>query len=169
DSITACTAGSTLSLMARYCATRSRRGTFTGSVSFEGATIDSGRRGGAIGRSTPFDSAEVAPHAAHALRPPATTSRSPHWHIHPTRRAGTPSIRPNAGTSAVTTAPAPMKAYSPRVTPHTIVALAPIELPRRTRVLRYSCLRETWERGFRTLVNTQDGPQNTSSSSTTPS
>src|SRR5438445_10084091 len=30
----------------------------------------------------------------------------------------------------------PMKAYSPRVTPHTIVALAPIELPRFTRVLR---------------------------------
>src|SRR5256885_6970027 len=57
-----------------------------------------------------------------------------------------------------------MKAYSPRVTPHTIVAFAPIEPPRLTSVSRYSCLRETWARGFSTLVNTQDGPQNTSSS-----
>src|SRR2546422_8817997 len=169
DAMTACRAGSTSSRMARYCATRSNSGTFTWSVSFEGATIYPGRRGGAIGRSAPVDSAYVAPQAAHSLRPPATARRSPHWHIHPTRRAGTPSIRPKAGTSAVTTAPAPMKAYSPRVTPHTIVALAPIELPRFTRVGRYACLRETWARGFTTLVNTQDGPQNTSSSSTTPS
>src|SRR5207249_1603241 len=164
-----CRAGSTSSRMARYCATRSNSGTFTWSVSFEGATIYPGRRGEAISRSAPFDSSYVAPQAAHSLRAPTTTSRSPHWHIHPTRRAGTPSIRPKAGTSAVTTAPAPMKAYSPKVTPHTIVALAPIELPRFTRVGRYACLRETWARGFTTLVNTHDGPQNTSSSSTTPS
>src|SRR6184192_1270956 len=159
DSMTACRAGSTSSRMARYCATRSNSGTFTWSVSFEGATIYPGRRGEAISRSAPFDSSYVAPQAAHSLRAPTTTSRSPHWHIHPTRRAGTPSIRPKAGTSAVTTAPAPMKAYSPKVTPHTIVALAPIELPRFTRVGRYACLRETWARGFTTLVNTHDGPE----------
>ena len=58
-----------------------------------------------------------------------------------------------------------MKLYSPSVTPQTIVALAPIEAPRRTSVGRYSDLRETWLRGLITLVNTQLGPQNTSSSS----
>ena len=35
-------------------------------------------------------------------------------------------------------------------------------------VCRYSCLRDTWLRGLMTLVNTIDGPQNTSSSSMTP-
>ncbi len=78
-------------------------------------------------------------------------------------------MRAKAGTSAVTTAPAPMKAYSPRVTPQTTVALAPIVAPRRTTVGRYSCFRETWLRGFNTLVKTQLGPQKTSSSSVTPS
>ena len=34
---------------------------------------------------------------------------------------------------------------------------------------RYSFLRDTWLRGLRTFVNTIDGPQNTSSSSSTPS
>src|SRR5512134_515239 len=96
-------------------------------------------------------------------------SLTPHWHIHPTLLAGTPTIRPYDGTSAVTTAPAPMKAYSPTVTPQTTVALAPIVAPRRTRVRRYSALREMWLRGFITFVNTQLGPQNTSSSRTTPS
>ena len=37
----------------------------------------------------------------------------------------------------------PTKLYSPSVTPQTMVAFAPIELPRRTSVLRYSFLRET--------------------------
>src|SRR5207244_4054984 len=78
-------------------------------------------------------------------------------------------IKPYAGTSDVTTAPAPMNAYSPSVTPQMIVALAPIELPRFTSVRRYSFLRGTWLRGFITLVNTQEGPQKTSSSSSTPS
>jgi hypothetical protein len=50
-----------------------------------------------------------------------------------------------------------------------MVALAPIDAPRRTSVFRYSCLRETWLRGLITFVNTIDGPQNTSSSSSTPS
>src|SRR5689334_553956 len=85
------------------------------------------------------------------------------------RRAGTPAIKPNAGTSLVTTAPAPTKQYSPSVVPQTIVAFAPIDEPRRTSVLRYSFLRDTWLRGFITLVNTIDGPQKTSSSRMTPS
>src|SRR5437773_7566790 len=112
--------------------------------------------------------AYIVPQAAH-VPPPAIDNRSPHWHIHPTRRAGTPTISAYAGMSDVTTAPAPMNAYSPSVTPHRIVALAPMEPPRFTRVGRYSCLRDTWLRGFSTLVNTHDGPQNTSSSRVTPS
>ena len=85
------------------------------------------------------------------------------------RRAGTPTISAKAGTSFATTAPAPTKAYSPSVAPQTIVALAPMDAPRRTSVRRYSFLRDTWLRGFITFVNTIDGPQNTSSSSSTPS
>jgi hypothetical protein len=38
-------------------------------------------------------------------------------------------MSPYGGTSDVTTAPAPIKAYSPSVTPHTIVAFAPIVAP----------------------------------------
>ena len=55
------------------------------------------------------------------------------------------------------------------VAPQTTVALAPMLAPRRTRVRRYSSFRLTWLRGFTTFVNTIDGPQNTSSSSSTPS
>ena len=62
-----------------------------------------------------------------------------------------------------------MKLYSPSVTPHTTVALAPMLAPRRTRVGWYSDFRETWLRGLITLVNTQLGPQKTSSSRVTPS
>ena len=46
---------------------------------------------------------------------PLSGSRSPHWHIQPIRRAGTPTISAYAGTSFVTTAPAPTNAYSPSV------------------------------------------------------
>src|SRR5262245_8053824 len=83
--------------------------------------------------------------------------------------AGTPPTRAYDATSCVTTAPAATNAYSPSVTPHTTVALAPIVAPRRTSVRAYSCLRETWLRGLTTFVNTMDGPQNTSSSRITPS
>jgi hypothetical protein len=69
----------------------------------------------------------------------------------------------------VITAPAATKQYSPSVTPQTIVALAPIDAPRRTYVGRYSALRDTALLGFITFVNTMDGPQNTSSPSSTPS
>ena len=52
--------------------------------------------------------------------------------------------------------------------PQTIVQLAPRLAPRPTRVARNSSFRDTWLRGLRTLVNTIDGPQNTSSSRVTP-
>ena len=101
-------------------------------------------RAGLVLRRDPPDSAYSAPQAAQRATPPETESRSPHWHIQPTRRAGTPTISPYAGTSDVTTAPAPMKAYSPsQVAPHTMVALAPMDVPRFTSVWRYSCFRET--------------------------
>src|SRR5690606_18959649 len=119
--------------------------------------------------SRPASSRYSVPQAAHRAPPPVTCSRSPQRHIQPTRRAGTPSISPKAGTSLVITAPAPTKAYSPSVTPQTMVALAPIEVPRRTRVGRYSSRRETWLLGLITLVKTQLGPQKTSSSRVTPS
>src|SRR6476659_7303920 len=54
------------------------------------------------------------------------------------------------------------------VVPHTTVLFAPSEAPRRTSVVLYSSLRATWLRGLITLVNTIDGPQNTSSSRTQP-
>ena len=87
----------------------------------------------------------------------------------PMRRAGTPTTSAWAGTSRLTTAPAPTKAYSPIVVPQTMVQLAPSVAPRCTRVRRYSCLRDTAERGLSTLVKTMLGPQNTSSSSVTAS
>src|SRR5665647_3465520 len=94
-----------------------------------------------------------SPHIAHCTRTPSGTrdrsgSFSPHWHTHPTSRAGTPTTIAYAGTSRVTTAPAPTKQYSPSVFPHTIVAFAPIEAPLRTSVSRYSFLRDTWLRGL---------------------
>src|SRR5258708_15928858 len=108
------------------------------------------------------------PHTAHGPVP-LSGRRSPHWHIHPTRRAGTPTTSANGATSVLTTAPAPTKEYSPRVTPLTMVAFAPMEEPRFTSVRRYSPFRDTWLRGVSTLVKTMDGPQNTSSSISTPS
>ena len=48
------------------------------------------------------------------------------------RRAGVPATSANAGTGLVTTAPAATKQYSPSSLPHTMVALAPIDAPRRT-------------------------------------
>ena len=44
----------------------------------------------------------------------------------PTIVAGFPTTNANGGTSFVTTAPDPIIAYSPIVTPQTIVALAPM-------------------------------------------
>src|SRR6478736_5831567 len=61
-----------------------------------------------------------------------------------------------------------MKAYSPIVMPQTIVALAPIEAPFFTRVCLYSLFLAIALRGLITLVNTMEGPRNTSSSQSTP-
>ena len=58
---------------------------------------------------------------------PVSSRRTPHAHTHPMRRAGTPATSAYGSTSLVTTAPAPTNAYSPSVTPHTMVALAPID------------------------------------------
>src|SRR5690606_4232608 len=56
---------------------------------------------------------------------PSPRSCTPQLHIHPRCRAGTPSIKAYGGTSRFTTAPAPTKAYSPIVTPQTMVQFAP--------------------------------------------
>src|SRR5207244_9570096 len=55
----------------------------------------------------------------------------------------------------------------PVSSPHTIVALAPMLAPRRTRVGTTSHSSDE-ARGWRSLVNTADGPTNTPSSRTTP-
>src|SRR4051794_9358165 len=55
------------------------------------------------------------------------------------------------------------------VEPQTIVAFAPMLAPRHTRVVAYCPRRTICERGLVTLVKTHDGPQKTSSSSSTPS
>src|ERR1700687_1242007 len=96
------------------------------------------------------------------------SKRSPHLHPQPICRAGTPTTSAWAGISRVTTAPAPTNAYSPTVVPHTMVEFAPSEAPRFTNVRWYSDLRFTWLRGVNTFVKTIEGPQNTSSSNSTP-
>src|ERR671922_1337484 len=53
-------------------------------------------------------------------------------------RAGFPTTTARAGTSLVTTAPAPIIAHSPMVMPQRMVALAPMEAPFRTTVRRSS-------------------------------
>ena|SRR6056297_1110181 len=60
--------------------------------------------------------------------------RTPHSHAQPCWRAGLPYTSACAGTSLVTTAPAPINACCPIVMPQTIVALAPMLAPRPTRV-----------------------------------
>ena len=52
--------------------------------------------------------------------------------------------------------------------PQTIVELAPIEAPSPTCVFEYWPLLFTADRGLITLVNTIDGPRNTSESQVTP-
>src|SRR5208283_5801823 len=71
----------------------------------------------------------------HTPTPSVTCKRTPQLQTHPVRRAGTPMTRAWSGTSRVTTAPAATKAYSPTVTPQTMVAFAPSVAPRRTSVL----------------------------------
>jgi hypothetical protein len=69
----------------------------------------------------------------------------------------------------VTTAPAATSACAPTVTPHRTVAFAPMVAPRSTTVAANARLRSMAARGVRTLVNTAEGPTNTSAASVTPS
>src|SRR5699024_2370050 len=66
----------------------------------------------------------VAGHAASPSPCSGRSSRSPCRLIQPICRAGTPTTSAKAGTSRLTTAPAPTKAYGPTVVPHTMVQLA---------------------------------------------
>ena len=71
------------------------------------------------------------------------------------------------GTSLVTVEPAATIEYGPMVTPQTMVALAPIEAPRRTSV-GTTCQSVLKARGVSSLVKAMCGPRNTSSSTVTP-
>jgi len=51
-----------------------------------------------------------------------------------TTRAGLPATMVSAGTSRVTTLPAPIMAFSPMVMPQSSTALEPMDAPRLTRV-----------------------------------
>ena len=65
--------------------------------------------------------------------------------------------------------PAPIKQFSPKVLPHKIVEFAPIVDPFFTKVLRNLFFCSMFAFGILTLVNTTDGPTNTSFSRITPS
>jgi hypothetical protein len=103
-------------------------------------------------------------------QPRSSPSLAPHSQAQPTRRAGLPTTSPFAGTSRVTTAPAPTNACAPIVNPHTTTTPAPSVAPTWTSVGRKSSrLRLLAERGRRSFVNRTPGPRNTSSSMITPS
>src|SRR5262249_7855218 len=89
-------------------------------------------------------------------------------HTQPARRAGFPTTSSWSWTSRVTTAPAPTMQYGPSVTPHTIVAFAPIDAPRPTWV---GTIFQSVEvaRGRRSFVKVALGPTNPSSAIVTPS
>src|SRR4029453_16223541 len=91
-------------------------------------------------------------------------------------RAGLPATIVRAGTSRVTTLPAPTMAYSPIVTWRRIVAPDPIEAPRSTTV--GSALQSLWvcsspdsvvARGYESLMKVTPWPTNTWSPIVTPS
>src|SRR5271157_4809199 len=90
--------------------------------------------------------------------------------------AGFPATMVFAGTSFVTTLPAPTMAFSPMVTPHRIVAFDPMDAPFLTYVgtTLQSCSvcrlpPLVAERGYLSLVNMTPWPTNAKSSITTPS
>lgn len=109
----------------------------------------------------------LSPHTANPSSP--NLNFIPLLDTQPLTLPGTPVTNAYAGTSLVTTLPAPTNAYSPILTPHTTVTFPPNDAPRPTTVSLYSDLRLMNARGFTTLVNTADGPTNTPSSSRTPS
>jgi hypothetical protein len=79
-----------------------------------------------------------------------------------------PTTTAYAGTSRVTTAPAPTIAHRPTLTGATSTAPAPTVAPSSTTVRSQSGARGNAARGWRTFVNTAPGPTNTSSPSSTP-
>ena len=88
---------------------------------------------------------------------------------------GFPITTACAGTSLVTTAPAPIMAHSPIVIPQTIVAFAPIEAPYFTMVSEQTQSSEVFnspssviDQGHLSLVKATPGPMNTPSSIVTP-
>ncbi|GIU88060.1 MAG: hypothetical protein KatS3mg009_2575 [Acidimicrobiia bacterium] len=83
-------------------------------------------------------------------------------------RAGLPTTLAWAGTSAVTTAPAPTIAPVPMRTPGRSVALAPIDAPSSTTVVANRSGRRLL-RGNRSFVKVAFGPMKTSSPMRTPS
>src|SRR5262249_42127207 len=94
----------------------------------------------------------------------------------PTTRAGTPATTAWAGTSRVTTAPAPTTAPSPTVSPPRMVALLPIEARDRTSVRTTDQSASVWSApssvtalGYVSLMNITPWPTKTPSSIVTPS
>jgi hypothetical protein len=83
----------------------------------------------------------------------------------PLTRAGLPPTTARAGTSRVTTDPAPTSASSPITTPGSTVTLAPSLARRPTRTPRMQAL-TSGQRGMGALVSTTRGPSQQSSSST---
>src|SRR3990172_10809065 len=81
----------------------------------------------------------VAPQVAHAARRGGNRlwlSVMPQSHTQPAIRDGFPTASARSGTSLITTAPAPISAYCPIVTPHRTVLFAPRLAPRLTSVCR---------------------------------
>lgn len=87
---------------------------------------------------------------------------------YPTIRAGLPTTIACAGTSRTTTAPAPIMARRPMLTPGRITELAPMEAPGPTTVWANDS-GYCFERGNGSLVKVALGPTNTSSPRRTPS
>ena len=83
-------------------------------------------------------------------------------------RAGLPATTAYGGTDSTTTAPAPTIAPRPIVMPGSIVALAPIDAPSLTIVVR-NFVGGRLLRGKRSFANVALGPMKTSSSMRTPS
>src|SRR5262249_3583582 len=108
---------------------------------------------------------------------PATPAGTPgRSRTAPITRARTPATIAEGGTARVPTAPAPISAPSPIVTPGRMVAWLPIDAPRATRVGTSSqsasvcsCPSAANARGTRSLVNITPCPTKTPSSIATPS
>src|SRR3989442_3088181 len=122
----------------------------------------------------------LSPQRAQRSSRPATgplSERSrPQTQIQAIRRAGLPRTSACAGTSRVTTAPAPIIAYRPISRSGSTMAPAPIDAPRRTVVCPSTQSAAVWSepsgfvaRGRRSFVKTTCGPTNTPSSTVSPS